>query len=363
MADEQVSTQSATATETPQSGANSVEASIGAKLQSRSGGQAISDADETVSDPAGQAGASQTPDKEKAVDGKSSATKEPPKWDEQEEAWLKSKLPAGTDLSKLDPSNELVKQIVKNGRNAESEMSRVKAEHEKVQNQIKAREILEEAKKVPDTTKPTPPNLPKTKIEEFEEFHETILDNIMYGYGVNSWDEFIANYPAIAERLALKKLEGHQKAWESEQVRIQQEAEKKREELNAQQRFKDEMQSAKTAMENNMIAAKKKTPELDSQMEKTGVNEVLNYFQSEPIYWPKEFILSNPKLFDFFSKAANAIDFVQNLDKFESKKKQEWEASLKEKEKASLVPADDSVSPDMNIRRVLQRRASGGITG
>jgi hypothetical protein len=267
------------------------------------------------------------------------------KWDDSEAKWAESK---GVKLDGLDPSNEAVKTLIKNARNAESEMN-------KHINAAKAAEIAKAAQNVPVPGQQ--PQTRKTEIERFDEAHNTILENVLYGFGVADAEDLAAKFPEVAQRFDRIYLRGHQQAWEREQIALREVESQKAKQEQDRAKFKEETKRADSAMAENLASLKSSDPKIQDTMKSAGVYDVLDKIEKDAA-WPVSFVLSNPKLTEWFAKAAKAIQTVENMDGLKDNWRKEYEADLKKQEAAKLTPGSkEGSSARASIVSNLQKTA------
>jgi hypothetical protein len=309
---------------------------IGAKLQATPGTTALKDLGRpAASGPTGQGAVppAKAPEGVPSVEPAKPAT---PTWDAAHEQWLKSK---GMDLTKFDPANDAHVQLVKNAINAESAMT-------KAQQEAKAR-----AAQPPRQPAPPPPPVASSqaaKIEgplaEFEAIHAYERKQMLARLGVTEAD-LRAQRPDILEQWDREYVIERQKAWESEQVWKQEQATKQQREAAEEARMADSLRKTEEAMAQNFTLAKAKNPEVEAAFQRSGVDKVFQFLDNELVV-PKAFILHNPEVFDWFMKAATALDYMNPENEARRKESwtQEYEKSLQNARSAQM-PSMSGSSP------------------
>lgn len=320
-----------------------------AKPDNDTAGQATSS---TTGDQKADPGQGETPPAEAKKDAAKEQAKTPPQpvaWDDKTQNWMKSK---GWDPTAFDGSNPHVRSLIDSQRNAEQEITR-RAQEEKT------RELAEKAKIV--TT--AGPEAPKTKIEEFDQFHSVILENVLGALGVSDLDALATENPAFVQRLENIYLKGKQEAWIAEQERIKQVAEQDAQRKAEQARFAAENERFNRQAQENLMAIKAKNPDYDKHLTKSGADKVLEYLDSN-FTVPKEWILSDPGLAQWFAKAAEAISTISTIDGpggMKEKWQQDYEKSLRKAQSAALPPATGDMDPLARVGKAFGGQVRHGV--
>lgn len=322
--------------------ARPVVAAMKAKATSQAAGQAAGGAQ---AQPDGQQATGEPPKgPEGTQDGGAATTIDPVQ--AEYDKWLESK---GVKLGDAGKHPDVVK-VLDMYRNLEGT-------HTKTSQQLK--ELQDREKTWLAQQQATQGSEDKSPVDKLEELYGNAISAQCSLHGCANEADFAAKFPQAYNQLRAEYQNQYLKAAREEMRWENSKAQKEQEKAARDAKLAEGLRSAKLAMHENVVEAKKLDPAVETNLMASGAIGFITEL-GKLLKVPNEMILAEPKWFKFFAEASNAIMAGRNMDKTKAKWKQEYEADVAKAARASSPSPMDATPPDNKV--VLARTLKKGKT-